>query len=129
MSRIRLGITVSNLLNPIVAVEDFNYDKDPSTIPHCLTTETQVSVRRTRHLRYSDRCLGLQTLLTSASDKLARLNIPRVLNFVHQNLCMLTYPGVSAIDDANNVDQGYPSSYLCMLSSYSKLTIYWGPMP
>jgi hypothetical protein len=35
---IRLGIIVPNLLNPIVAVEDSNYDKDSSTISHCLTT-------------------------------------------------------------------------------------------
>jgi hypothetical protein len=41
---------------------------------------------------------------------------------------MLAYPEISAIDDANNVDQGYPSSYLCMLSSHSKLTIYWESM-
>jgi hypothetical protein len=37
MSGIRLSILVSNLLNPIIAVKDFNYDKDSSTLPHCLT--------------------------------------------------------------------------------------------
>jgi hypothetical protein len=110
MSSICLGIIVPNLLNPIIAVEDSNYDKDSSTIPHCSTTirkNTSICSKNT-----TSEILGsiswIADVVTISFRQTGGTQHPWSAQIGTPEPRHARVSWVSAIDDANNVDQGHP---------------------